>query len=292
VADQRPCFTTSPSHGCLPGTLNLPCPPFRSALRKTKLILAALAQTIEPNAERAPITYYALDLEERELIGTLDQLERSDVGALLKDRIATKGMHGTYDEGLHFVATGGLRGPDDGRKTPNKAAQNGSLARDLHLPVSPGGTVELNAGADVRSRPAPTSTASHAPLHLLFLGSTLGNFDYAGMRAFLRGLPLRAGAGDTLLLGIDHDNAPADIELAYNDPKGYAKAFLMNGLRVAGKTLGDEDLFSEDRWEFVNRYNLAEREYSTYSPLSLFFFSVVRTQADTRHTTAPKSHTP
>jgi hypothetical protein len=168
-------------------------------------------------------------------------------------------MHGTYDEGISFVEAGGLRGRADAKAAPHKAARDASLGREPRSPVSPGASDESSAGADSHSTPPSTPGLGHAPLRLLFLGSSLGNFDRAGMSGFLRALPLRAGSGDTLLLGLDHDNAPADIELAYNDPKGHTRDFIMNGLRAAGRALGDEGLFSEDKWEYVNRYNVAER---------------------------------
>lgn len=93
----------------------------------------------------------------------------------------------------------------------------------------------------------------------MFLGSSLGNFSRADGAAFLRSLPLRRGCGDTLLLGLDHDNQAAKIETAYNDPKGYTRRFIMNGLKAAGSTLGDEKMFDEDKWEYVGKYNKEER---------------------------------
>ena len=79
---------------------------------------------------------------------------------------------------------------------------------------------------------------------------------------FLRSLPLEPGSGNTLLLGLDHDNDPNTIEVAYNDPKGLTRDFIMNGLKAAGRTLGDESLFSEEKWEYVGRYNTKLREFS------------------------------
>jgi len=93
----------------------------------------------------------------------------------------------------------------------------------------------------------------------MFLGSSLGNFSRAEGAAFLRSLPLRRGYGDTLLLGLDHDNEAAKIETAYDDPKGYTRRFIMNGLKAAGITLGDERIFEEENWEYVGKYNEGER---------------------------------
>lgn len=51
------------------------------------------------------------------------------------------------------------------------------------------------------------------------------------MIGFLSRLPLRAGSGDTLLLGLDGDNGKELVEKAYNDSKGITKDFIMNGLK-------------------------------------------------------------
>lgn len=93
----------------------------------------------------------------------------------------------------------------------------------------------------------------------------MGNFDRKDSVKFLESMPLSPGSGDTLLIGLDHDNDKALIEEAYNDRKGYTKTFIMNGLRAAGRALGNEGMFEEDKWEYVNRYNEAEREYHEFS---------------------------
>ena len=54
------------------------------------------------------------------------------------------------------------------------------------------------------------------------------------------------------MLGLDHDNAKDLIEEAYNDKAGISKNFIMNGLKAAGVVFGDENMFAEDKWEFVN----------------------------------------
>ena len=94
----------------------------------------------------------------------------------------------------------------------------------------------------------------------MFLGSSLSSFSRTNATSFLRALPLRPSFRDTLLLGLDHDNEKDLIEEAYNDPKGYTRRFIFNGLRVAGRTLGDESIFDEDKWDYVNHYNVVGYE--------------------------------
>jgi uncharacterized SAM-dependent methyltransferase len=92
------------------------------------------------------------------------------------------------------------------------------------------------------------------------LGSSLGNFPRGEETTFLKSLPLRPGKGDTLLLGIDHASDPARIERAYNDREGITRRFILNGLKVLGRALGDESLFPPEKWEYVGRYDAQERE--------------------------------
>ncbi|KAG5649717.1 hypothetical protein H0H81_002392 [Sphagnurus paluster] len=222
------------------------------ALRKTSHLLLGLSRLVPETSSRAPITYYALDLEEREIERTLGEISASNVGKSLQGRVETKGICGTYDEGLKFVEQGGLFDAHHNQLSPS-AFSTLSL-RD----ASPISSDASSATSSKLSMSSPPSTPGdvQVPLHILFLGSSLGNFSRKGAACFLRSLPLRPGMGDTLLLGMDHDNDKAVIEEAYNDPKGYTRQFIMNGLRAAGRALGDESMFDENKWEYVNRYNI------------------------------------
>ncbi|THH16530.1 hypothetical protein EW146_g4127 [Bondarzewia mesenterica] len=248
------------------------------ALRKTSHILSALARSMPHAMNTAPITYYALDLEERELKRTLDQLSRSSVGPELRGKIDTKGMWGTYEGGLKFVEDGGLQSKDivghvavaPTLVTAERARMTtltASCERD-HSPSSDsvssstGTHTELNTVGTAASTPDPA--LSRPPLQILFLGSSIGNFDRGADAAFLKALPLRAGSGDTLLLGLDHGNDKEKIEQAYDDEKGITRKFIFNGLRAAGRALGDEGLFNEEKWEYVGRYDVQERRHEAY----------------------------
>ncbi|KAL4263281.1 EgtD Methyltransferase Superfamily protein [Pleurotus pulmonarius] len=211
------------------------------SLRKTSHILAGLSRIVPSECDTAPITYYALDLEERELQRVLASIANSSVGKMLQGKVETKGLWGTYEDGLKFVE-------DEGSP----------ISSHSNSPTSQSSRRELTS-------PSPTPrSGSSSPLHILFLGSSLGNFDRKESVKFLQSLPLRPGSGDTLLIGLDHDNDKTLIEEAYNDRKGYTKTFIMNGLRAAGRALGNEDMFEEDKWEYVNRYNEAERRHEAY----------------------------
>ncbi|KAH7927825.1 hypothetical protein BV22DRAFT_1006204 [Leucogyrophana mollusca] len=236
------------------------------ALRKTSHVLGALANSLSAITTSAPITYYALDLEERELARTLHQLSMSEVGATLLGKVETKGMLGTYESGLKFIAEGGLVGQDvvDGASSipPERYRIGGSVRDSSPSSTTSSRTHSSERDSDLTSPSTPG--ANQPPLHILFLGSSLGNFNRGEDASFLRSLPLRPGSGDTLLLGLDHDNEPSEIETAYNDPKGLTREFIMNGLKAAGRALGAESMFDQDNWEYVNAYNQEKRRHEAY----------------------------
>ena len=206
----------------------------------------------------APITYYALDLEQRELGRTLDQLAASPVGPEIQGKVDARGLWGTYEGGLKFVEEGGLRG----RNTAVAAAARArSLSADSAAtqPSSPSSSERDSVETSLST---PDAATLETPLHILFLGSSLGNLSRGEDAAFLKALPLRPGKGDTLLIGLDHGSDAARIKHAYDDRAGITRRFILNGLKGAGRALGDEHLFAPERWEYVGRYNSSESQSS------------------------------
>ncbi|KAI0631951.1 DUF323 domain-containing protein [Trametes polyzona] len=232
------------------------------ALRKTSLILRALSRLVPEPSPAPPISYYALDLEKRELERTLDELNRSNIGAEMKGKVSTSGLCGTYDDGLKFIAEGSLEGRCAIGKLNTALAEKYPVSR-VGRDASPDSGSSRSRSEGTEGTP-PSTPGGHQPLHLLFLGSSLGNFTRGEDAAFLKSLPLRPGSGDTLLLGLDHDNDPKKIESAYNDSKGITREFIMNGLTCAGRALGNERLFEQDKWEYVGRYNAELRRHEAY----------------------------
>ncbi|KAJ7464785.1 hypothetical protein B0H11DRAFT_2051390 [Mycena galericulata] len=236
------------------------------ALRKTSHILSALSRLVKDkhgngaNNKGAPVTYYALDLEERELQRTLGEIAQSDVGKNLQGKVETRGLCATYEQGLKFAESGGLHTSNTGRLSRSSITPFNLDARD----PSPMSKSSASDSSDAATSPPSTPEEVTPPMHLMFLGSSLGNFSRADGADFLRSLPLRPGSGDTLLIGMDHDNDKALIEEAYNDRQGYTRKFIMNGLKGAGKALGNESLFDEENWEYVNNYDVADRRHEAY----------------------------
>ncbi|KAL1753967.1 histidine-specific methyltransferase [Schizophyllum commune] len=212
------------------------------ALRKTLHILSALGRLVPEAKPVPPVTYYALDLDGKELRRTLGNLACDALNGGLDGRVAVQGMWGTYEDGIRFVRNGCLR--------------SGGIARDTLC------------DGDITSQPSTDDdsllSTDSPPLHILFFGSSFGNFQRDAGAAFLRTLPLRPGSGDTLLLAMDHVNDKDKIEAAYNDSQGYGRACVMNALRHAARVLGDEDIFDDSQWEYVNSHDPQERRHQEF----------------------------
>lgn len=231
------------------------------SLRKTSHILSALASLVRPSSS-PPVTYYALDLEQHELVRTLRALNASGVGERICGKIRTRGLCATYDEGIGFIHGGGIYNHDKLNGIP--AHSMGSYGPRLpytNLNRPSCGPICKTGRPSPDSEAPPSEYGQQPPLHILFLGSSLGNFSRGDGAAFLRSLPLRVGCGDTVLLGLDGDNDPAVIDTAYNDARGVTKAFVMNSLRHAGRILGDEEAFAaaDGKWTYVSRYDREKR---------------------------------
>src|SRR2546428_1524719 len=94
-------------------------------------------------------------------------------------------------------------------------------------------------------------------LLVLFLGSTIGNFDRDAGEEFLREVRAILSPGDALLLSTDLEKDVALQLLAYDDPAGVTAAFNLNLLARINRELGaDFDLRCfrhEARWCFSER---------------------------------------
>ncbi|GAC1664601.1 MAG: L-histidine N(alpha)-methyltransferase [Candidatus Acidiferrum sp.] len=92
---------------------------------------------------------------------------------------------------------------------------------------------------------------------VLFLGSTIGNFDRDAGAKFLQSVRGSLQLGDALLLGTDLEKDVQAQRLAYNDPTGVTAAFNLNILARINRELGaDFDLASfrhEARWNDSER---------------------------------------
>src|SRR5246500_4077044 len=75
-------------------------------------------------------------------------------------------------------------------------------------------------------------------LCVLFLGSTIGNFDRAAGVKFLSQVRYILKPGDSLLLGTDLEKSSSDLIRAYDDELGVTAAFNLNLLARVNRELG------------------------------------------------------
>lgn len=94
-------------------------------------------------------------------------------------------------------------------------------------------------------------------LFVLFLGSTIGNFDRPAGDQFLREVRSILHEGDALLLTTDLEKPVPELILAYDDPPGVTAAFNKNLLARINREL-DAD-FDLGQFEHVVRWDEAER---------------------------------
>jgi dimethylhistidine N-methyltransferase len=104
--------------------------------------------------------------------------------------------------------------------------------------------------AAARRRPDQT-------LLVLFLGSSIGNFDRPAAENFLRDIRRQLKPGDALLLGTDIEKSIRAMLLAYDDPTGVTAAFNLNLLARINRELGGD--FIVRQFEHDVRYRQADR---------------------------------
>ena len=91
---------------------------------------------------------------------------------------------------------------------------------------------------------------------IIFLGSSIGNFDPKGAKAFLHALSKYIRRDDALLIGFDLEKDKSILERAYDDKRGVTSQFNLNVLSRINKELdGNFDLSSFEHKSF---YNLRE----------------------------------
>src|SRR5207247_6124061 len=110
------------------------------------------------------------------------------------------------------------------------------------------GGVDLESRVEVAAR---RRNGQH--LLVLFLGSTIGNFDRPAAAKFLRSVREILNPGDSLLLGTDLEKPIPQLIQAYNDPLGVTAAFNVNLLARINRELDGD--FMLDQWRHEARFN-------------------------------------
>jgi L-histidine Nalpha-methyltransferase len=94
-------------------------------------------------------------------------------------------------------------------------------------------------------------------LLVLFLGSTIGNFDRPAGDQFLREVRSTLRDGDALLLATDLEKPVPTLTLAYDDPAGVTAAFNKNILARINRELDGD--FNLTEFDHLARYDKSER---------------------------------
>jgi dimethylhistidine N-methyltransferase len=92
---------------------------------------------------------------------------------------------------------------------------------------------------------------------VLFLGSSIGNFDQAPGERFLRNVRQALTPGDALLLGTDLVKPAPRMILAYDDPAGVTAAFNLNLLARINRELDANFVLSQ--FQHLARYDAREQ---------------------------------
>jgi dimethylhistidine N-methyltransferase len=92
---------------------------------------------------------------------------------------------------------------------------------------------------------------------VLFLGSSIGNFDREPGERFLHNIRQALQPGDAMLLGTDLEKPLDQLIPAYDDPLGVTAVFNSNLLARINRELGGD--FDLSRFEHVALYNARER---------------------------------
>ncbi|KAH7130122.1 C-type lectin protein [Dendryphion nanum] len=105
------------------------------------------------------------------------------------------------------------------------------------------------------------------PKTILWLGSSLGNFQRSEVAPFLAGFREALQVGDTMLIGIDSCKDSSRVFHAYNDREGVTHQFTLNGLKHANNIMEDS-VFKLEDWEAIGEYDVKDGGHHAFvSPL-------------------------
>ncbi|MCO5590102.1 hypothetical protein L7F22_044071 [Adiantum nelumboides] len=199
------------------------------SLRKTVHLIRALQNLPSAGRTDGPnVEYYALDLDKAELQRTLEELHKQEAKQIDADKWSV--MNGKVGiNGMWATYDQGLDFIGKGGLGRNKQSEDNEGKRCL-----------------------------------LWLGSSIGNFDRRGAAEFLeRAAKSSLRPGDTMLVSIDRRNEPEAVAKAYNDAAGWTRDFIIQGLHHADKILGG-GVLDPAKFEYYDRYNAVEGRHESY----------------------------
>ncbi|KAF9966062.1 hypothetical protein BGZ70_003399 [Mortierella alpina] len=108
-----------------------------------------------------------------------------------------------------------------------------------------------------------SSFGPEVPKTLLWLGSSIGNLNRVEAKDFIASYRKTLNVGDNWLIGIDRRNDAQEITVAYNDPKGITRDFVMNGLTHINVILG-QDFIDREKFQYFAQYNVEAGRHEAY----------------------------
>ncbi|KAG0347982.1 hypothetical protein BG005_011787 [Podila minutissima] len=108
-----------------------------------------------------------------------------------------------------------------------------------------------------------SSFGPEVPKTLLWLGSSIGNLTRTEALDFITSYRKTLNMGDNWLIGIDRRNDAQEITVAYNDPQGVTREFVMNGLDHINVILA-QPFIDRSKFEYFARYNVEEGRHEAY----------------------------
>ncbi|KAF9352300.1 hypothetical protein BGX26_009854 [Mortierella sp. AD094] len=108
-----------------------------------------------------------------------------------------------------------------------------------------------------------SSLGPEVPKTLLWLGSSIGNLTRQEAKDFISSYRKTLNVGDNWIIGIDRRNDAQDITIAYNDPKGVTREFIMNGLDHINVILG-QDFIDREKFHYFAQYNVKLGRHEAY----------------------------
>jgi len=88
---------------------------------------------------------------------------------------------------------------------------------------------------------------------VLFLGSSIGNFEPSAALLFLKNLRAKLDGSDSILIGFDLKKEPYLLNAAYNDKAGFTAKFNLNLLHRINRELGGE--FDASKFSHLSYYD-------------------------------------
>ena len=120
------------------------------------------------------------------------------------------------------------------------------------------------------------------PHTILFMGSSIGNFNRTQAVEFLKGFSAIMRPEDTMLVGVDACQDEDKVFHAYNDKQSKTHEFILNGLEHANRLMGKK-VFCENNWRVIGEYDSeAERHQAFVSPNKDVMFEKVLIKANER----------